>query len=165
MSQLERDLNSASIRRDVVAKELKDTQQEMSNLQAAKRKLEAQIDEQKQQLQSLNIEVKTLKAEKEAQSSSMSGVYRRNEDSQRGSWRDDSQRNSYRGKSDDDSQRSSWREEPQRGSNRRRNDEDSQRTSYRNDANTMVVYSRQPELPRRDEPQVTVSCLCCDSNH
>lgn len=147
MSQLERELNSASIRRDVVVKELKDTQQEMSNLQATKRKLEAQIDEQKQQLQSLNIEVKTLKAEKESQSSSMSGVYRRRRRSE-----DSQQRGSYRGRDDEDLQRDSWREDSQRSSRR----EDSQRSSYRNDSNTMIVYSRQPELPRRDEPQVTV---------
>ena len=166
MSQLERDLTSAMNRCDVVSKELKDTQQELSNLQSAKRKLEAQIDEQRQQLQLLNIEVKTLKADKESQSGSTPGVYRRNdndfqrspyrtrkiEDQQRTSWKEDQQRTSWK----EDQQRTSWKEDQQRNSySRGRNSEDVQR-AYRNDTNTMVLYSRPPELPRRDEPQVTV---------
>ena len=157
MSQLERDLTSAMNRCDVVSKELKDTQQELSNLQSAKRKLEAQIDEQRQQLQLLNIEVKTLKADKESQSGSTPGVYRRNDnDSQRSPYRtrkiEDQQRTSWK----EDQQRTSWKEDQQRNSySRGRNSEDIQR-AYRNDTNTMVLYSRQPELPRRDEPQVTV---------
>ena len=157
MSQLERDLTSAMNRCDVVSKELKDTQQELSNLQSAKRKLEAQIDEQRQQLQLLNIEVKTLKADKESQSGSTPGVYRRNDnDFQRGPFRtrkiEDQQRTSWK----EDQQRTSWKEDQQRNSySRGRNSEDVQR-AYRNDTNTMVLYSRPPELPRRDEPQVTV---------
>ena len=157
MSQLERDLTSAMNRCDVVSKELKDTQQELSNLQSAKRKLEAQIDEQRQQLQLLNIEVKTLKADKESQSGSTPGVYRRNDnDFQRSPFRtrkiEDQQRTSWK----EDQQRTSWKEDQQRNSySRGRNSEDVQR-AYRNDTNTMVLYSRPPELPRRDEPQVTV---------
>ena len=63
MSQLEQDLKSALIRRDVLEKELTETQEEVDDLQMAKRSLETQLDDQKKQLRALNIELNTLRAE------------------------------------------------------------------------------------------------------
>ena len=56
-------MKSALIRRDVLEKELADTQVELDYLQQDKRKAEALVDTQKKELRSLKIEVNTLRAE------------------------------------------------------------------------------------------------------
>ena len=61
--QLEQDLKSAVIRRDVLEKELRDTQNELDYVQEEKRKVEALADSQKKELRSLKVELNTLKAE------------------------------------------------------------------------------------------------------
>ena len=70
MSKLEQDLKSALIRRNVLEKELAETQAEVDDLQKSKRSLEIQLDDQKKQLRALNIELNTLRAEVDSRGNS-----------------------------------------------------------------------------------------------
>ena len=129
----------------MVEKELKEAQEEVDSLQAAKRSLEAQLDDQKKQLRSLNIEVNTLRGELDSQSHKS-----RSSEGKRMLCSSDDSRQM---RQSDNSYSTRYSDEPRQA----RQSENTRQA--RQTESTMVVYNRQPDLPRRDDSHLTVSAL------
>ena len=130
MPQLEQDLKSASIRRDVLERELHDAQNELDSVQEEKRRIDAQNDQQRKEIRSLTIELNTLKGEMADSTREPISTPRRNRDN-----------------------RSGFDRQP-------RNDRSETCIESNSDRNSMVLYNKRPPLPKRDnQSQKTVICF------